>query len=815
MKRKLIFTACLLALCLFQSYAQCDDPAPPGLSCPTATAFCNGEIDGYCSATYNSGVGTNVDMPPFCGSVQNNQWIQFVAGTTTINLEFTVDNCTNGDGLQAMILHTDDCVNFTAASNCYTASTSGGGGGTVVFNLSGNSFVIGETYYVMIDGWLGDFCEYSIAVIEGMTSLPPINDPVAPSGMATVCPGATGITYSIPSVPDATGYNWTVPAGASFTENADGTSITVNFSNTAVSGDICVEAFNDCHQSNPMCFFVDLQALPPGYDFGEYCAGHTFYYPDNGTNYTQGTYFLTLPGASALGCDSTVILEVTENPIEETFIIETLCAGESYELGGIAYTATNHNIQTTFATQNNCDSTVYLDLTVLEPAAVIATPDQLGCNNSTVLLNAILSTADTYTWSTANGNIVTGQGTPLLTVDFPGIYELTVTQSYGGRTCSAYSSVEVFFDNDLPVLSVNTSDASCYGISDGTAAATISGGVGPFNYAWNNGDDTPTLAGLATGNYSLTITGANGCTATQSITINEPLELSLSTGTTDISCQGGNDGTATVSPSGGTPPYTYQWENGDNTATAISLAATTYELTVTDANNCTATTSVVIAEPQTINLSVSGIDAACENGTDGEATVVASGGTGNLSYTWNTTPVQTTATAGSLGAGDYEVTVSDENGCTATDMITITEPAGLNLQTNFNDPSCTTANDGSATVVVSGGSGGYTYQWGTSPVQTAATALDLPAGNYIVTVSDQNGCTATTSVSLIAPSDLNLTVSEQNVSCFGGVDGMAMVSVSGGTAPYTYLWDDGANQTSAQATGLVSGNYTVNCNGCK
>lgn len=816
MKRKLILCACLLLVCLTGTIAQCDFPAPPGTSCPTATAFCNDEIDGYCSSTGNTGVGTNVGMPPFCGSVQNNQWIQFVAGTTTIDLEFTVTNCVNGDGLQAMVIHSDDCTNFTAASNCYTASTSGGGSGTVIFNLVGTNYTVGETYYVMIDGWLGDFCDYAISVVAGSTSLPPLTDPTTPSGDAVVCPGASGITYSIPALLNATSYDWTVPSGATFVENGNGESITVNFGPSATSGSICVEASNDCHFSNQVCFPVTVQGLAPTADYGEYCAGNTFYYPTNGTNYTAGTYFITLPGASFQGCDSTVMLEVTENPIQETFLIETICAGDNYELGGIQYTSTNQNIQATFSTYQNCDSTVYLDLTVLDPAAVIQTPDVLGCNSGTVLINAILSTADTYTWSTSTGNIVTGQGTPLLTVDAPGVYELNVSQTFNGVTCSASSSVEVFIDNQIPSLSISSTDVSCEGDNDGEASVSISGGVAPYTIQWSNGGNTNDISTLVAGNYVVTVTGDNGCSATQNVMITEPAALSLNTTTVDVSCNGGSNGQASVQVSGGTGPFNYTWSSGGNSDTETGLANGSYTVTVTDANGCSSVASASIAVPSVLSAASSQSNVSCAGGTDGTATVSVSGGTSPYSYLWNV-PGQTLATATGLSAGNYIVTVTDAAGCTLEESFTLTASPALNLSSSFTNPGCSTSSDGTATVVPTGGAGNFSYQWNTVSVQTTATATGLVAGDYTVTVTDQNNCTAQTTVSLVAPTALSATTTQQDIACFGESTGIAEVQVSGGTAPYSYQWDDAASQTSAQATGLASGTYNVlitDTNGC-
>lgn len=808
--RNLILTTILV--CLFHTWlsSQCNTPAAPGTTCSSAIAFCDNELDGFCSTTYASGVGTPVNMPPFCGSVQNNLWLQFVAGSNNIVLEFTVENCINGDGLQAMVLHSDDCTNFTGISDCYTASTSGGSATTTVFQLSSANYTIGETYYVMIDGWLGDYCDFSIDVIQGTTGIDPLDTPLAPSGMTTVCPGANTISYSINPVPNAVGYNWYLPPGASFTTSADELSITVDYSNAASSGNICVEAFNDCDISDQGCLPITIQNLPPVTDVGYYCAGGTFFYNGNNTNYTEGSYYITLSGASYLGCDSIVNLEVIENDIKETFLVETICQGELVEVGGIFFNQTNPNIAVTLTSHQNCDSIVYLDLTVLDPQAVILPTDDLTCNNPDVLLNASLSNADTYTWSTTDGNILSGQGTPLLTVDAGGTYSLTVNSSHLGETCTHTSEIIVNESYIIPQLLVNTTDLMCGGTNDGTATAVVSGGVPPYQYYWSNGATTPTVENLSMGAYSLTVTGANGCDVIEFFGIIEPNPMSYNINLGNVSCSGLADGTAFVNVSGGTGPYSYQWSNGANGIGMnfqTGLAAGNYDLTITDANGCTLAESFIINQPDVIVLSIDEVQPDCQ-GELGIATVMASGGSGNLSFLWSGTS-QNTATVNNLSPGNYTVTVTDVNGCTESISTEIFAAEEITLSVSVNDPFCHNGSEGTATVMASGGAGGWTYEWNTNPPAFDSSINDLEAGTYEVTVTDINGCTQSTVVNLQNPDDLQVTINQQDVLCFGVADGSASVIVSGGTEPYNYAWDDISNQTTATAQNLTAGVYTV------
>ncbi|TPG29633.1 gliding motility-associated C-terminal domain-containing protein, partial [Flavobacterium pectinovorum] len=247
-----------------------------------------------------------------------------------------------------------------------------------------------------------------------------------------------------------------------------------------------------------------------------------------------------------------------------------------------------------------------------------------------------------------------------------------------------------------------------------------------------------------------------GCTDTEQITITEPeLALTAAINTkTDVNCKGDATGSATASATGGTGTYSYSWNTSPAQTSAIAnnLIAGTYIVTVTDEKGCTDTEQITITEPElaltaTINTKT---DVNCKGDATGSATASATGGTGTYSYSWNTSPVQTSATANNLIAGTYIVTVTDEKGCTDTEQITITEPElALTATKSQINASCGGAESGSATVIASGGTAPYTYSWNTTPVQTLATATNLAAGSYNVTITDSKGCTYTVSFEIL------------------------------------------------------------------
>jgi gliding motility-associated-like protein len=282
---------------------------------------------------------------------------------------------------------------------------------------------------------------------------------------------------------------------------------------------------------------------------------------------------------------------------------------------------------------------------------------------------------------------------------------------------------------------------------------------------------------------------------------------------TNVSCNGGSNGTATVSVTGGTAPLSYSWNTPpvQTGITATNLSAGSYTVTVTDNNTCSATASVTITEPQMLTSSIGGsTNVSCNAGNDGSATVTANGGSGALSYSWNTSPVQTNPTASGLSAGNYTVTVTDANSCSASSSITITEPGALSVsissQTNV---SCNGGTNGSATAVAAGGSGTFTYSWSSTPVQNTATAGNLSAGTYTVTTSDGNSCTGTTTVTITEPVLLDLVLSGRtHPACFGSSDGNIHTLASGGTGAYTYSWSP-AVSTADSAINLPSGSYGI------
>ncbi|AWG27077.1 beta strand repeat-containing protein [Flavobacterium kingsejongi] len=421
-----------------------------------------------------------------------------------------------------------------------------------------------------------------------------------------------------------------------------------------------------------------------------------------------------------------------------------------------------------------------------------------GTNGTATVVAAGGTPAYSYLWSPSGGTGATASGLAA------GAYTVTVTDANGCSTTRNYTITQ-------PAAITTTgsqTNVSCNGGSNATASVSATGGTGTYTYSWApSGGTGATASGLTAGAYTVTVTDANSCTTTRNFTITQPAPLTTTGSQTNVSCNGGSNGVASVTANGGTGTYTYSWSpSGGTASTASGLTPGAYTVTVTDANSCTITRNFTITQPSAITTTGSQTNVSCNGGSNGVASVTATGGTGTYTYSWSPSG-GTAATASGLVPGAYTVTVTDANGCTRTRNYTITQPTAITASTSQTNVSCNSGSNGSASVTVSGGAGGYTYSWAPSG-GTAATASGLVAGAYTVTITDANSCTITRNFTITQPSLLTTTGSQTNVSCNGGSNGSASVTVSGGTAGYTYSWSPSGG-TAATASGLTAGAYTV------
>lgn len=414
----------------------------------------------------------------------------------------------------------------------------------------------------------------------------------------------------------------------------------------------------------------------------------------------------------------------------------------------------------------------------------------------------------TYLWSPGNYTTAT------IAAITSGIYHVTVTDAMG---CSSVGIASV---NDVSGPQVNISNSqppSCFGSHDGWISVTVTGGQAPYLYAWYPyGGNSDTAHFLGAGTYSVVVSDANGCQGATSINppLTQPEAISIVSFPTNVSCFGASNGSVNINVSGGTPPYSYQWSPGNYTfPNLIGLSEGAYQVTVTDSHNCTETYFVNISQPNPLTATISNVQhVSCYGGHNGSITVNPQGGTPPYSYLWSPSG-NTSQTASGLSAGTHTVYINDANGCSFSLSVQINQPPILNAFIGLQSPTCNNSDNGMAWVLASGGVPPYQYSW--SPLGgTNDTAYNIHSGTYIVTVTDQNSCQVLSNVQITQPSPVTVSIINfGNVSCYNGSNGYAIVSVSGGIPPYTYVWSTGS--TIPSITNLTEGTYYVTVSDAK
>jgi hypothetical protein len=431
---------------------------------------------------------------------------------------------------------------------------------------------------------------------------------------------------------------------------------------------------------------------------------------------------------------------------------------------------------------NGCMSVATFNVLGTQELVVNADKEDISCNNanngSIILYPRGGSGTYTYVWSN-------GETTKDVDALAPANYRVTVTDVNG---CSVSLNVEITQPQTL-VLSANITNVLCVGGNDGAIDLTIAGGTLPYTIYWSNGATTEDISGLVAGFYQVFVTDANGCSTQASFTVATLSNLTVSTGATNATC-GESNGEATVAVAGGIAPYTYVWSNGRNTSTISGLSDGVYNVTVTDAASCTISTAVLVNNISQLNLSAAVQNVNCGGGATGAINLTVTGGTTPYSYVWSNGAL--VEDINFLAAGTYTVTVSDGTNCSSILNVTVSEVAAIVTTAQTVPATCGQAN-GRATVSAFNGTAPYSFSW--SNGATAATINNVVAGTYSVTVTDANNCTVVTNVSIGNNAGPALVLNTQEATC-GNNNGSVTATANGGTAPYTFLWSNGATTTS-------------------
>lgn len=467
---------------------------------------------------------------------------------------------------------------------------------------------------------------------------------------------------------------------------------------------------------------------------------------------------------------------------------------------------------------NGCEVELLANVGDNEALAVEIEANNPICWGDDIELEAVVSGGTppySYNWTGPGFDVlpVTDSDPTIIDADTDdsGTYKVEVTDVNG---CMAMTEIDILVPEQLIASLGDFTDASCLGGADGTATVDVAGGASPYHYLWSNGSTDKTAVGLSAGNYIVTVTDANACESITAAVIGEPL-TAVSVLIIDFEnpdCEGDTDGSAEAEASGGTGPYTYAWSNGESGEYIDNLSAGTYNVTATDAKGCEAVASIILTDPTGVEaLIVSSEDVTCHGGDDGSAVVIASGGAGGYSYSWSSSAgSQTTATATNLPAGEHTVTVQDVNGCEAVALVEIDEPAQL-IATIIDkeDESCLGNEDGTTTVLVSGGTPPYSYDWdndGTGDEDDDMTISGLSPGDYEVLVKDVHNCTVTATVTIASGPELAIaSIPDVGPVCLGEIVPAILLSAVPNDPDIVYTWTvsgDNVGLLDGEATGL-------------
>ena len=533
------------------------------------------------------------------------------------------------------------------------------------------------------------------------------------------------------------------------------------------------------------------------------------------------TYTVTVTDANGCTATRSSIITIVNIPTATISASENSCksnddktvSGATVSLsanGGSTYTWSNSlgtgsnktvtpSVTTTYVVTvtdiNGCIANASKTISILTPTTLSTVVTNVSCNGGNTGAINLTASAGTAPYAFNWGGGVTTEDRTNLTA---GSYTVTSTDVNG---CTQTSLSTITQPTAINIATTKT-DIKCNGASTGTINLTVTNGTSPYTYNWGGGITTQNRTGLTAATYTVTVTDAKGCTRSSSITLTQPNTITITNTQNNVKCFGSSTGTINISVSGGVSPFTYNWGGGITTQNRTGLIAGTYTVTVTDANSCTKTSSITITQPAAaLALSTTVTSTTCGN-PNGAINLTATGGTTPYTFKWQDGPTTEDRTA--LAAGTYMVTVTDGGACTATISATINTTAGSTLTIATTDPACSGTSTGAIDLTATG-NGPFTYDWGGGI--TSEDRTGLPAGAYMVTVTNNTGCKALRTITLTSPAVITLSANPTQASCMGSSTGAIDLTATGGTAPYTYNWGGGV--TTEDRTGLAAGNYVV------
>jgi large repetitive protein len=459
----------------------------------------------------------------------------------------------------------------------------------------------------------------------------------------------------------------------------------------------------------------------------------------------------------------------------------------------------------TVTVTDNVGTRVTRNFTAGQPTPLVGTASPVGgvCFSGAMTYQGNGS-GSTPPYNYAWRNLTTNQTSngAILNAPSAGTYHLSVTDA---QNCQVTKVVNITGDLEVTIRTV---PASCGGMCDGAVEARVTGGLMPYSFRWNYRDTTSqAISPVPGGTYMVTVTDANGCQKGAVATVYEAPVLEVNLVVTG-KCSGA--GTAKVTPTGGTPPFTITWSNGGIGNQQTNLGIGIYYVTVTDAVGCKKSEQINISNQAGVMITTNKFDATCLGINTGSATASVSGnGLGAYSFKWSngvTATNTTTSSISNLAPGTYTVTSTDGAGCTDVATVVVNAQRTVQFSVTPTDAACGSSNGTAAVTNPNGGTAPYRYNW--SNGATTPSVSGLVAGSYMVTVTDATGCYGVQTLQILGVSNINFTVTKGNSVCNSATGTIAITNVNGGVAPFTYKWSDltGVNQPSSR-TGLAAGTY--------
>jgi gliding motility-associated-like protein len=555
---------------------------------------------------------------------------------------------------------------------------------------------------------------------------------------------------------------------------------------------------------------------------------------DSAWGLDSGTYIINITDHNGCTVSDTVVL-IAPPPIviNITVLSNALCPGAST---GSAYAIVSGGVpQYTYLWSNASSSTTdtvtglsanTYSLTVTDHNGNTGTASTIITQPNPLYLR--IDTSEVLCHGSSTGNLIdtsiTGGTAPYTQFWNPaflpntapgGMYILTVTDSNG---CIA---MDTAYLSDPPLLTAAidiSTPVTCYGYTNGTAHVLAAGGRPPYAYAWSGDTSTSALAiSLSAGTATVTVTDFAGCTATASVNINQPTQLTIETiRLTNTHCATSHDGRAVAIDSGGVAPYTFTWDGTVGIDSITNLDQGQHTLLLTDASGCTATQTFNIDTIYVLHITMSEIDVTCFGGTNGNASTTVLNGTPAYTFAWSPSG-GAQPSASNLSAGEQYVLVTDQYGCVTNDSIMVNQPNQIADTVYHIDPLCFGNHNGKAVVSIGNTVGPYSYTFAGSAYQNNDTVYNLASGIYAITITDGRGCTVTDADTLTDPTQLQMTDSLIHISCAGGSNGAIIIHAHGGTMPYTYTWTP-PNTNDSVFSSLSQGQYTftvTDAHGCQ